>query len=148
MTLEEIAKKLGVNLRWLPSVEHAEKIAEWIERGRCHIEHRGHRHPPLLVFEDGGSMEVPSVRWANTNGDFKLTSISETHSKDKTTHYDVCGTIDTIKDAVADEPELEGLQEMNVAKYAAKRFVRRLPDWRSFIKLFPWTRSSLNTIIL
>ena len=134
MTRGQIAEKLGVSLRWLPSAEHAGKIAEWIERGRCHIAHRGHGNAPLLIFEDGGSMEVPSVRWANINGDFNLISISETHSNDKTTHYDVCGTIDTIKEAIADAPELGGLQELlNDVEHMILRMNSRRDEYERFV---------------
>ena len=107
----ELAERLGVHERWLPSVEHAEKIAEWVALGRCHIEHQGHRNAPILVFEDGGAMELPTVRWKNTVRGWCLVSSTDVHTEEKTTHYDVCGTIDAIKSAIDGEPETGGLRE-------------------------------------
>ena len=98
--LLHIAEELGVHERWLPPVEHARKISGAIARGVCHIEHRGHRLAPLLVFDDGGAMELPSVRWKKTDRGDRLTSVSTEHSSDQTTHYDVCGTIDSIEAAL------------------------------------------------
>lgn len=111
-TRKQLAEKLGVNLRWLPGGEDTQKIAEWIEQGRCRIEHRGHGNSPLLVFEDGGSMEIQTVRWAHTARGWCLVSIDHAHSREKTTHYDVCGTIDAVKKAIAEVPNLDGLQEL------------------------------------
>lgn len=96
----EIADRLGVHPRWLPETPHAERILEQVEAGSCHLEHRGHRQPPFLVFNDGGAMELPTVRWMKTSRGTRLASVSEHHDENRTTHYDVCGTVDTILDIV------------------------------------------------
>jgi hypothetical protein len=48
-------------------------------------------------------MELPSVRWMKTDRGERLASVSVEHSTEQTTHYDVCGTVDSIESA------LEGL---------------------------------------
>lgn len=104
-----IEQILEENRRWLPPSPHAEKMAEAVAAGRCHIQHRGHGQAPLLVFFDGGAMQLPTVRWANTARGWRFTAESSEHSPDQTTHLDVCGTVDTIEQAIEGEPQLEGL---------------------------------------
>jgi hypothetical protein len=107
--LGEIASELGVQSRWMPTLEHAEKIREAVAFGMAYIEHRGHRMTPLLVFNDGGAMELPTIRWIETSRGGRLASVSDTHSSEQTTHYDVCGTSDTILEAVNRDGDLEPL---------------------------------------
>jgi hypothetical protein len=133
-TQEQLAEHLGVSPRWLPESNDAEKIAEWVERGRCHIEHRGHKNAPLLVFEDGGIMELPTVRWAQTSRGWCLVSVDKTHSAQKTTHSDVCGTIDRIKAAMKDEPNWEGLHELlDDIEHMIRRMDRRREEYDGFV---------------
>ena len=58
--------------RWLPSPPHREEILKVIEAGRAHIEERGHNVPPLLIFEDGGAIELPRVRHRVTRRGMQL----------------------------------------------------------------------------
>lgn len=135
ITREQLAEKLGINPRWLPADNHSRKIVEWIERGRCHIEHRGHGTAPLLVFEDGGSMEVPSVRWTKTARGWCLASVGTIHSRDATTHCDVCGTVDSLLEAIADEPRLDGLQELlRDVEHMITRMKNRRDEYEDFVK--------------
>jgi len=135
MTREQLAERMGINHRWLPSGgRHARKIYEWVEEGRCRIEHRGHGHAPVLVFEDGGSMEIPSVRWADTANGRCLVSVSDIHTEDKTTHYDVCGTVDTIRSALEGEPNLNGLQDLLVdIEHMIRRMKNRRDEYEGLI---------------
>ncbi len=53
-----------VDNRWLPPSPHREEVLRVIRIGRAHVEERGHNVPPLLIYEDGGTMELPRVRFA------------------------------------------------------------------------------------
>lgn len=131
---EEIAKKLDVNPRWLPPQDHAEKILQWVQEGRCHIQHQGHRKAPVLVFNDGGSMELPTVRWKDTPRGWRLVSVGSDHSDRQTTHYDVCGTVDHIEEAIEGEPELEGLQDLlDDIEHMLGRMKSRRDEYEDFV---------------
>jgi DNA repair exonuclease SbcCD ATPase subunit len=129
-----IEQILEENRRWLPPSPHAEKMAEAVAAGRCHIQHRGHGQAPLLVFFDGGAMQLPTVRWANTARGWRFTAESSEHSPDQTTHLDVCGTVDTIEQAIEGEPQLEGLDDLcEDIKHMLGRLARRQGEYDSFV---------------
>lgn len=88
--------------RWFPPSPHKESVLEFLKNGRAHIEERGHNMPPLLVFEDGGVMELPRARYID--GNF---SPDESSPVSRQTNYsDVCGTIDEFKRLLKDKPNL------------------------------------------
>lgn len=131
--MKQLADTLGVHQRWLPPAEHAEKLAQWVGEGRCRVMHRGHGVAPALEFEDGGSMELPSVRWALTSRGHCLVSISDVHSEEKTTHSDVCGTVDAMKEAIAGEPDVTGLQEfLDDIEHMIRRMKKRRDEYDQF----------------
>lgn len=131
---DDIARELDVNPRWLPPQEHAEKILQWVEEGRCHIEHRGHRRAPVVVFNDGGAMELPTVRWMETSRGWRLASIGDEHTEEQTSHYDVCGTVDAIEEAIEGEPELEGLQSLlDDIEHMLRRMKSRRDEYEAFV---------------
>ena len=51
---------LDVNRRWLPPPPHVDKVVEAVLNGSAHIEKRGHHEAPLVIFEDGGVIELPA----------------------------------------------------------------------------------------
>ena len=88
--------------RWFPPSPHREAVLDFIKREKAHIEERGHNVPPLLVFEDGGVMELPLARFKD--GNF---SPAEGVTATRQTHYsDVCGTIDEFKKVLEEKPEM------------------------------------------
>jgi hypothetical protein len=88
--------------RWFPQSPHKEAVMDFLNRGRAHIEERGHNIAPLLVFEDGGVMELPKARFKD--GNF---SPDESSQASRQTNYsDVCGTIDEFKNLLQTKPEL------------------------------------------
>lgn len=128
-----ISERLGIHRRWLPESPHAEKIAEWVDAGRCHIVHRGHSAAPLLVFVDGGSMELPTVRWAETGRGWCLVSVAGEHSAEQTTHYDVCGTVDAIKSAVErGEIKLDLRNLLDDIEHMIGRMAKRSDEYSRF----------------
>ncbi len=106
-TEEQIEQILNVNPRWLPPSPHREKIAEWVRGGACHVVHRGHGQSPLLVFDDGGAMALPTVRWAETERGWRLVSEGEDASATQTRHLDVCGSLDEFKRLLVEDPDNE-----------------------------------------
>jgi hypothetical protein len=51
--------------RWLPASPSRERILRYLRVGRAHLLPSEHPdQPPLVQFEDGGVMPLPSVRWS------------------------------------------------------------------------------------
>lgn len=96
---------LNVNRRWLPPSPHLEQIVDLVARGRAHIEHRGHSEAPLVIFEDGGVMELPNVRYEETYRGMQLVSADGVSGEGVTMFTDVCGCVDHIKGTLKDHPE-------------------------------------------
>ncbi len=131
---EIIRQVLEENRRWLPPSPHDEKMAEQVAIGRCHIQHRGHGQAPMIVFPDGGAMQLPTVRWRETVRGWELIAESDEHSEHQTTHLDVCGTVDTIEEAIEGEPELEGLDVLMVdIEHMLGRLKRRQHAYEKYV---------------
>jgi len=92
--------------RWLPPSPHREAVLEQIEKARCHLEERGHGVAPLAVFEDGGVMELPRVRFDPKRRGFYQAEEGVGTGR-QTAHCDVCGTIDELKALLQANPKLE-----------------------------------------
>ena len=88
--------------RWLPPSPHREAVLEFVEKGRAHIEERGHNVPPLLVFEDGGVMELPLARHVDGN----FSPAEDVAATRQTNYYDVCGSVNELKKLLEEKPEL------------------------------------------
>jgi len=82
--------------RWMPPSPHREAIEADLRAGRARIVERGHNVPPLLVFEDGGMIELPRVRLAETRRGLQLVAADEPATGGETRFGDVCGTVDEI----------------------------------------------------
>lgn len=121
--------------RWMPPSPHREKIIEEIANGAAHIVERGHGVPPLLVFEDGGMIELPRVRLRSTRRGMQLTASDEPASRGETRFYDVCGTVDEILGQVLDKRELDP-GEMSALvgdiSYMLDRMARRGAQYAAF----------------
>lgn len=119
--------------RWLPPSPHREAVLKFVEKGRAHIQERGHNVPPLLVFEDGGVMELPLARYID--GNF---SPAEGTATRQTNFYDVCGTIDEFKKLLEENPELPQshparlFELIDDACYMLSRMQRRRAKYREF----------------
>jgi len=102
--------------RWLPPSPHKDAVLEFLNKGRAHIEERGHNIPPLLVFEDGGVMELPRARYING----KFTPDEKSAITRQTNYNDVCSTIDEFEKLLETKPDL--------AKSDPARFFELLDD--------------------
>ena len=124
--------------RWLPSPPHREEILKVIEAGRAHIEERGHNVPPLLIFEDGGAIELPRVRYKMTRRGMQLVADDDATSNDETRHPDVCGSIDELKALLEDTSELSESdlvllgRLLDDAGYMISRMHRRSKRYKEF----------------
>ena len=124
--------------RWLPPSPHKEAVLQMLRNGRAHIEERGHNNPPLLVFQDGGVLELPRVR-VQENGKSFWQDSSETSVTRQTKHCDICGTLDELKQLLADEPELARREPGRVLRlvddleYMLSRLAKRRQSYEEFI---------------
>ncbi|MHB1317831.1 MAG: hypothetical protein ACYCYF_04335 [Anaerolineae bacterium] len=121
--------------RWMPPSPHRERILGEIASGAAHIVERGHGIPPLLVFEDGGMIELPRVRLHETRRGLQLSAAEEPASRGETRFYDVCGTVDEILGQVRegmalDQKEMSAL--VDDIRYMLERMARRAGQYAAF----------------
>jgi hypothetical protein len=123
--------------RWMPPSPHREKILEQIANGSAHIVERGHGVAPLLVFEDGGMIELPRVRLAETRRGLQLVATDAPPTRAETRFYDVCGTVDEILGQVS-EGSLLNTDEIGALLsdilYMLDRMARRGAQYRAFFQ--------------
>lgn len=133
--------------RWFPPSPHKEKVMEFVKRGRAHIEEQGHNIPPLLVFEDGGVMELPLAR--HKDGNFSPAAGAATR---QTNYYDVCGTIDELKKLLEENPELAQSNPARLFEliddmcYMLARMQRRRGTYKEFAEAANSVSQRLNQI--
>lgn len=96
---------LDVNRAWLPPSPHVDRIVQFVQAGRAYIEHRGHNLPPLVVFEDGGIIALPDVRYEDTYRGIEIISGRNSSDSEQTRHPDVCGCVDEFKGLLRDDPD-------------------------------------------
>lgn len=121
--------------RWMPPSPHREAILAVLQRGRAHLEERGHGLSPLFVYEDGGAMELSLMRLV----DGKLIAVAEAALPETSTkHVDVCGTIDELKRLWEEQPDLadtapEQLEALlDHAMAMLRRIEQRMNEYRAF----------------
>ena len=124
--------------RWLPPSPHKEAVLEQIRRGRCYVQERGHNTPPLLVFQDGGVLELPRARARGNKADFWQAPGVEPSTR-QTRYSDICGSIDELKQLLADEPELAEVDPdrllalLDDSDYMLGRLAKRRETYRQFV---------------
>lgn len=138
--IEELAERvLDVNRHWLPPEPHLRRVVEMVSAGRAHVERRGHDEPPLIVFEDGGVIELPKIRYQETYRGIEIVA-GETASGDGATkHPDVCGCVDEFEGLIHDaqvsptlhREHLNGL--IDDALYMIARMRKRLSAYEDFM---------------
>jgi len=130
---------LDVNRRWLPPSPHVEKVIEAVQNGSAHIEKRGHHESPLLVFEDGGVIELPKARHEPTYRGLQIVSADEGAKPGQTKYRDVCGSVDYLKDVLRDNPELVKTDPdrlhriLDDALYMIERMYKRKEEYKQFV---------------
>ncbi len=125
--------------RWLPPSPHREWVERAIANGVAHIVERGHNIAPLLVFEDGGAIELPRVRYQMTRAGMAMVADSAPAAEGVTRFTDVCGSVDEIKGRVA---EAEGAADLAAddlgalvedIRYMLGRMSRRGDQYHAFL---------------
>ena len=138
--IQAIAELLNVNKQWLPSQPHLDAVVQAVQEGRAHLQPRGHNCPPLLVFEDGGTMVLPSVRLEETYRGASLVAAPNEETGEQTRHRDVCGCVDEFKGLLADHPQLLAREPMRFHKlvddalYMMSRMDRRISEYQQFFQ--------------
>ena len=93
--------------QWLPPEPHRTAVVEFVARGRASIVQPDADRPPLLMYEDGGSMVLPLVRYGGREPFYSAErpEIDDSGERRNTKYSDVCGSVDEFKRHVADGPE-------------------------------------------
>jgi len=65
MSVDEILDEVK---EWLPPEPHKTKIIEFVKAGRAYIQPKKRREPPLIQFEDGGTIPLHKVRYSERAG--------------------------------------------------------------------------------
>ena len=139
---------IEIENRWLPPSPHREEVLKFLERGRAHIEERGHNVPPLLVFEDGGVMELPLARYKDGN----FSPAEGDHATRQTNYYDVCGTVDELEKLLKEKPEVAQADPARLfeliddACYMLSRMQRRREKYKDFAEAVKSVSERLNQI--
>jgi len=108
----------GFDPKWLPQSPHREAIVAFLADGRAHVVERGHGVAPLLVFEDGGAIELPRVRCAPTVRGMELAAAEAPDAPDQTKHRDVCGSLDELEARVAADPARAAAESRELCRLA------------------------------
>ncbi len=130
---------LDVNRKWLPPSPHVDKVVEMVQNGSAHIQKRGHHEAPLIMFEDGGVIELPKARYEETYRGMQLVAGDEAADMGVTKFRDVCGCVDYIKGVLKDDPASVQAdphkfdQLLDHALYMIERMYKREDEYRKFL---------------
>lgn len=126
--------------QWLPPEPHRTAVVEFVARGRASIVQPDPDRPPLLMFEDGGSMVLPLVRCDGHEPFYSADrpEIDDSGERRNTKYSDVCGSIDEFKRHVADGPAALKRHRNEIAelfddiRYMIGRMYRRQREYIAF----------------
>ncbi|MEA3400222.1 MAG: hypothetical protein U9R79_03155 [Armatimonadota bacterium] len=125
---------------WLPPEPHRGRVVEFVARGRASIVQPDPDRPPMLMYEDGGSMSLPDVRCDGSEPFYSAQRppTEDTGERRITKYSDVCGSVDEFKRHVADGPEAlqehrEDIRELfDDIRYMIGRMYRRQREYTAF----------------
>ncbi|MFO8079452.1 MAG: hypothetical protein R6V07_04005 [Armatimonadota bacterium] len=125
---------------WLPPDPHREWVLDQVSKGRASIVCPDEDAPPLLLYEDGGSMVLPTVRWAGEGRPWSAgePEIDESGERRNTKYYDVCSSVDEFRDHVAEGPERLADERENIdrlfddIRHMIGRMYRRQREYTEF----------------
>ncbi len=134
---QEIVDRWG---EWLPPEPHREAVVEFVARGRASIVQPDADQPPLLMYEDGGSMVLPLVRCDGQEPFYSAQrpEVDESGERRATKYSDVCGSIDEFKRHVADGARALAEHRDDIAelfddiRYMIGRMYRRQREYTAF----------------
>ena len=61
MSVDDLLKSVK---EWLPPEPHRTKLIEFVKAGRAHIQPKQRKRPPIVYFEDGGTISLHKVRYS------------------------------------------------------------------------------------
>ena len=61
ISVDDILKSVK---EWLPPEPHRTKLIEFVKAGRAHIQPKQRKRPPMVYFEDGGTISLHKVRYS------------------------------------------------------------------------------------
>ena len=134
---QEIIRRWGA---WLPPDPHRQWVLDQVAKGRASIVHPDEDRPPLILYEDGGSMVLPQVRWAGEGRPWSAGDpvIDESGERRNTKYYDVCSSVDEFKQHIAAGPEKlaeerESIQRLfDDIRHMIGRMYRRQREYTDF----------------
>ena len=159
---EEIAQQWE---DWLPPTPHREAVLALVARGRAAIVQHDPEEAPRLMFEDGGSFELPLVRYDGREpfysadgaaGGAAEGTVTAAPSPDfrATKYSDVCGTVDEFKRLVAedsplfrDEPEYIAERFADI-RYMTARMYRRQREYSYFAEALRKLADELAEVVI
>ncbi|HOX38370.1 MAG TPA: hypothetical protein PL033_10325 [Candidatus Brocadiia bacterium] len=122
--------------RWLPPEPHRSAVLREIARGQAHIVERGHNEPPLLIWEDGGEMVLPTVRHV----DGSYVSDSSASADRQTVFHDICSNVNRLNELfergepLSDEEIAHCMQMLDDMEYMFDRMKRRRARYSEFAR--------------
>ncbi|MGD9496786.1 MAG: hypothetical protein AB7Y46_10830 [Armatimonadota bacterium] len=133
---DEIVAQWG---QWLPPEPHRTAVVDFVARGRASIVQPDPERPPQLMFEDGGAMELPLVRYGGREPFYLAGRPEEPEGERRSTKYsDVCGSVDEFKRYVSDGPQALAAHDAEIAelfadiRYMIGRMYRRQREYTAF----------------
>ncbi len=134
---DQIVERWG---EWLPPHPHRQWVLDQVVKGRASIIHPDDDAPPLLLYEDGGSMVLPQVRWAGEGRPWSAgePQIDEAGERRNTKYYDVCSSVDEFREHVAEGPEKLAQERANIDRlfgdisHMIGRMYRRQREYTDF----------------
>jgi len=120
--------------RWLPPEPHASAVLEQIRNGQAHILERGHKEPPMLVWEDGGEMVLPTVRHIDGRfvSDPSSSATRQTHFHDVCSHVNELNALFERAEPLTTEERVLCVQYLEDMSYMLQRMKRRRQQYLEF----------------
>ncbi len=126
--------------QWLPPEPHRTAVVEFVARGRASIVQPDPDQPPLLLYEDGGSMVLPLVRHGGREPFYSAErpEIDDSGERRNTRYSDVCGSVDEFKRHVAEGPRALREHDDEIAelfddiRHMIGRMYRRQREYTAF----------------
>ncbi len=125
---------------WLPPTPHREAVVEFVAKGRASIVQPNPDQPPRLMFEDGGSIELPLVLYDGQQPFYSAERADAAPDPDfrSTKYSDVCGNVDEFKRLVAEgspifreDPEYVA-ERFEDIRYMIARMYKRQHEYTEF----------------
>ncbi len=134
---QEIIEQWG---QWLPPEPHRQWVLGQVAKGRASIIQPNEDAPPILLYEDGGSMVLPQVRSAGAGRPWSAgdPAIDETGERRNTKYSDVCSSVDEFKEHVAAGPKKLAEESANIdrlfedIRHMIGRMYRRQREYTQF----------------